>query len=121
MILTAGQFTSTPGDQAVCVGTDMTLDWRFDHEGDLDIVIWYRDSTSLMTKFGSDQANQEPGITNVHHITNGEIKITGVSQQDEGRYTCSIYYTLKSGLSMIPPSRVNVTVIGKLTFLQSNK
>ena len=92
----------------------MTLDWRFDNEGDLYLATWYRYNITgtLMTKFGSDPANPKAGITNVHHIANGAIKITGLSLQDGGQYSCSIVYTLGSSIGNIPPDSVSVTVLG---------
>ena len=65
-----------------------------------------------MTKYGSAQATPEDGITNVFHISNGEIKMTSVSLQDDGEYICSIAYILGSGLCNIPPSSIYVTVLG---------
>ena len=114
-ILTAGQFTSMPDDQTVCVGADVTLDWRFDHERDLYSAKWFKDGdpTPIMLMYPPQPANPGSGITNIHHIANGAINITGVSLQDGGQYTCSIYYNLGSDLDSIPADHANVTVLGK--------
>ena len=113
IIFLAGKFLKTPENQTICVGADVTLDWRFDHEGELYRAIWYRNNTYLMTKYGSNQAIIETDITNVYHVTNGAIKITGVSLQDGGQYICSISYTIGSGLGFVPADSVSVTVLGK--------
>ena len=113
LFITEGQFTSTPANQEVCVGADVTLDWRFDHENDLHNVKWFRNGFNLiMYMYPPQPAQPADGVTNIQHLTNGMIWIQSVSLQDDGQYICSINYKLSAGLPTVRGSFVNVTILG---------
>ena len=66
-----------------------------------------------MITTGSGIAVPGAGITNVQHVSNGEIIIKTVSQADAGVYKLTVQYSLTSGL-LSDRDSVIVTVFGKL-------
>ena len=110
-VFTVGRFISTPDNVSACVGTDVTFHWRFDREDELNLAVWKKNITLIMIKRGSHPAVPEYGVTNIRHITNGAIKIMGVTLADAGEYRLLIHNHFAPGLPRILIDSVSVTVL----------
>ena len=85
-------------NKTACVGQDVPLNWKYDNEEEMHQVIWLKDGVAVLVKLAMSPAVQVSNISQMQHISNGEVVIKNISLEDSGIYHITVYYSLSSGI-----------------------